>query len=508
MQDKDKLTLPPTVRDALTYCPTLPTLSSVAVQIVELARDPEADPAQLTRIISRDPALASRVLRVSNSSIYARRRSADNLHQAVSVLGFNAAITLALSFSLADCLRISSGAAQLTDYVWRRALAGAVACRQLGHQLGRSDGEELFLAALLQDIGILALHAALPEAYAEIAGDQSGHDTLIERELATFGCDHSQAGAWLMRQWQIPNYVVLATLGSHNPAVVEPDGQYCAAACVAVASRIAEVFVNPEGAGATEDVIVEANRRTGLGQDQLGAVLEGVSNEIPEIAQIFDTEIVSAALAAGIVDQAREVLIARNLDLIREVSTKHRQAEEFERHSQQWQDTAQRDGLTGVSNRWHLDQRLEAEFALAEDNGWPLAVGFLDLDYFKAINDVHGHPVGDQVLIQTANVLQSHVRDGDLVGRYGGEEFVIVLPGALEEHAHHVMERLRAAVEAQVCETDNGATLRVTASVGVTVYNPSTCRHEGPSSLVREADRALYDAKERGRNRVEFFHAS
>lgn len=493
--------------NALTYCPTLPTLSSVAVQVVDLARDPEADPVHLTRIISRDPALTSRILRVSNSPLYARRRSAENLHQAVSVLGFNATITLALSFSLADSLRMSTGAAGLTDHVWRRALTAGVACRQLGRALGRTDDEELFLAGLLQDIGILALHAALPERYAPIAEDRPGHDTLIQREIEAFGCDHSVAGAWLMAQWQLPHYLVLAAQGSHDPALVAGDNQGQYAECVAVASRIAELFLNPHDDAATEHLATEATQRVGLDHEALQGVLEAVSNELPEAAQLYETEIVSATFAAGIVDQAREVLTTRNLELIREVAAQHRQTAELEHHSHQWRDTAQRDGLTGISNRWHLDQRLEAEFALAEENGWPLAVGFLDLDYFKAINDMHGHLVGDEVLIHTARVLESSLRDGDLVGRYGGEEFVILLPGTRRGDARHVMERLRAAVETQIYTTDEGVSLQVTASVGVTVLDTDNRRHGNPASLVREADRALYDAKERGRNRVEFFKA-
>jgi diguanylate cyclase (GGDEF)-like protein len=153
------------------------------------------------------------------------------------------------------------------------------------------------------------------------------------------------------------------------------------------------------------------------------------------------------------------------------------------------------DGLTGLLNREQLDAELRQGLALAARNGQPLAVALLDLDHFKAINDLHGHPAGDEVLVIVARVLGEAVRSTDRVGRWGGEEFLVMLPDTGETGAQAVGEKIRAAIEAGPYP----AGLAVTVSVGIAVAGHGV---ETPETLVARADRALYAAKAAGRNRV------
>jgi len=151
----------PAIREALQFCPNLPTLPGVAIRIIEMGRDPDVNIGALAGVLSKDPALASRLLRVCNSPLYAKRRSTTNLHQAVMLLGLNATMTLALSFSLSEVYRSSTVNRAAMDRVWRRALISGLASRMLGETLKQNALDELYLAGLLQDLGVLALSLSL-----------------------------------------------------------------------------------------------------------------------------------------------------------------------------------------------------------------------------------------------------------------------------------------------------------------------------------------------------------
>lgn len=152
-----------------------------------------------------------------------------------------------------------------------------------------------------------------------------------------------------------------------------------------------------------------------------------------------------------------------------------------------WREQALTDPLTSLPNRRALEMALEREAARVDRGGAPFALVLMDLDDFKQINDTQGHQQGDRILKEVAQYLVAHVRQGDLVGRWGGEEFVILLPEANEEEGVRVAERLRAGLNR----------LGLTASFGVAVYRGDL------QDLFQRADRALYRAKGEGKNRVE-----
>jgi two-component system cell cycle response regulator len=161
---------------------------------------------------------------------------------------------------------------------------------------------------------------------------------------------------------------------------------------------------------------------------------------------------------------------------------------------------AHTDPLTDVLNRRALTERLANELDRARRYNSMVALLMVDLDHFKRINDTHGHLVGDDVLMEVATMLQHAVRSVDVVARYGGEEFVIVLPETAEPGAVAFAERIRERVEAHPFATDDGATLRLTASLGVAAF-PGT-GVDSVEDLFQRADQALYRAKAEGRNRV------
>lgn len=161
-------------------------------------------------------------------------------------------------------------------------------------------------------------------------------------------------------------------------------------------------------------------------------------------------------------------------------------------------EAAQFDSLTGAYTRGFAMSVMERAILKAGRDETPLAILMLDLDHFKRINDAHGHARGDLVLQQTTRAMQSALRAGDIVGRFGGEEFVVLLPGADLKQAMGAAERCRAAV--QKMTISNAPYLSVTASVGVAAFPE---HGEALDALLKASDTAMYDAKAKGRNRIE-----
>jgi diguanylate cyclase (GGDEF)-like protein len=155
------------------------------------------------------------------------------------------------------------------------------------------------------------------------------------------------------------------------------------------------------------------------------------------------------------------------------------------------------DGLTGLANRRACSDALHAEVARAERLETPLSVVLADLDGFKDVNDAHGHAVGDEVLRAFADILRETLRESDIAGRWGGEEFLLLLPGADEEGAAQLAQRVRVGLAEKSIRGSRG--LRATASFGVAEYMPQS----GTERLLAAADGALYRAKRAGKDRVE-----
>lgn len=159
------------------------------------------------------------------------------------------------------------------------------------------------------------------------------------------------------------------------------------------------------------------------------------------------------------------------------------------------------DALTGIHNRRSILELLDREIARTRRHGPPLSVLLLDLDHFKAINDTRGHPTGDRVLQHTAAVLQKTIRQCDAVGRFGGEEFLLLLPDTTLEGAKALAERCRERLAGEIIADDQGQPFNISGSFGLACNEH--CYELAAGVLIKAADEALYRAKHGGRNRVE-----
>jgi diguanylate cyclase (GGDEF)-like protein len=158
---------------------------------------------------------------------------------------------------------------------------------------------------------------------------------------------------------------------------------------------------------------------------------------------------------------------------------------------------ATKDPLTGLLNRRHFFQLAEDECARCRRYGRPITVVMLDLDHFKKVNDNHGHAIGDEALRLTAAAMRKELRQQDLICRYGGEEFVVLMPETDAQRGYEVQERIRAGI-AQIDLRDGDQVVPLRVSIGVTQWHPP----ESISHAIERADANMYQAKSAGRNRV------
>lgn len=181
-----------------------------------------------------------------------------------------------------------------------------------------------------------------------------------------------------------------------------------------------------------------------------------------------------------------------------------RAEEELYKTQQQLKQMATKDPVTGIANRYLLVQELEMLYEQCRE-GDELSVLFVDVDHFKRINDQHGHDLGDRVLRHVAENLGTSLRPSDVVGRYGGEEFLIGLPGCSLKNAGVIAERMREALEASPFGLDDGGQLDLSVSIGVASFSQ---KPEDLAQLIRFADQAMYAAKDGGRNCVQLHEIS
>lgn len=481
-----------------------PSPSRVAGEVIALASDPDIELSKVANAMSRDPAMAAKLLRIANSAFYAQRRPSQNIRQALVIIGLNAALTLALSFSLVSTLRGCKPNGIDYRQFWRRTLLAATASRAFGEIVCKGKDEDIFLAGLLQDVAILAIDRSVSEFYANLPKDAT-HTAVTEYERQQLdGKDHAHYGAMLLKAWNLPEKLYEAVAHSHAPEAVAADteaGKF--ARCLALGVELAEAALSNNRTELLAKIASRSTKLLGLRDEQFTSVVARVLKLIPEAEELYETSILEAEDAEAMLAQARELMTVRNLHALREVHALQDTAAVLLSRTEQLEDASRRDALTETLNRSWLDRLLEREYTQAVMFSRSLSVALIDLDHFKNVNERHGHDNGNCVLRACAQTIQGHVRGSDLLGRYGGDKFLALLPGTDTQMATNVCERILQAVRELNIPLADGP-VKISITVGIATYTPQH-RFTSAVELVEAADHALYAAKLRGRNCIETF---
>ena len=493
----------------------LPSLPSVALRVVALAQQPEPDFAELVATIKTDPAICARILKTANSALFGLRQRVSSIEAAVPILGATLVRTLVLGFSLA---RHSSPREELADVFqqqWRRSLIQAVAAETLAAQLDSSDAAVYFVAGLLQDIGVLALLSTYPEQYSSailVDGAFVGH---FENEAKKFGFTHVDVSTELCRRWGLDDELIRSISQHHEPyTAVDPSHASARLTTTLIAATHCADYFESTRLGSTFDTA--DLRRIFAGQysfdgKEIDDFFKEVLLRVGEAAATFSIDIGRMPNLVDILASAQTALTAIAMQsqlaaVAAQQQTEHAlmQLQQAESQREQLRNDAYRDPLTGAYNRRFLANVLELELERCEEKGLALGILFLDIDNFKTLNDTYGHTLGDEALTKVSQILHQSVRESDLVIRYGGDEFVIVLINVSLAMLQEIATRICRQIQRASSEFEDNIAL--SSSVGAVFYSPRQGGVLHVDEILAEADRAMYEAKQQGGNQVQVHH--
>ncbi len=476
--------------------PRLPSLPAIALQVIELVQSPDASMKAIANVIQQDPALAGKILKTVNSSFYSLPKRVTTISAALVVLGLNSVKTLALGFSLVSNVKATSASGFDHNAYWRRSALASAASRRLAELSGNLEAEEAFLGALLQDLGQLALAAALGDKYGKVCGNAQ-HRDLSRIETEALGLNHSDVGARLAMRWKLPDVLTDCIQFHDAPNRCESEHRNMVR-CVTLGAQFADLIDpdQPTDHHQMEKLTRRAQEWLGIDPTQIDPLIKSIVETTREVQQLLDLP-ADADDTDRILAQANEAREELTLMTARQAQTLVHENEELAIR-------ANRDDLTGAATRKVFGEFMIKHFAATSQDGGPLSVLFSDTDHFKRFNDNYGHQIGDAVLVAQTQLMQELCPPNGLVARYGGEEFAIALPDTSRRDATAFAEQLRRAIEAMSDVTDDeGNVLRITNSIGVATYDGSIFTN--PAQLIKSADQAVYAAKASGRNCVRVF---
>ena len=474
---------------------SLPTPPRVVQQLLEQIEDDDISIGSISDLLQKDPASAARVLKVANSALFGYPGTIGSLHQAAVVLGLRAIKVLALSFAVWDVLHPQSKDFDFPLFL-RRSLTTAIMAKLIANAMGSVRRDEAFAGGLLCDIGMLAAVVCVPDEYRKVlAAQRTASAPAQDIELRILNVTHAQISAALLRKWGLPAMLCDAVELHHTAGPVHSSSRLqLLSRALWAASTVSDVFCGDIPAAELDSTTERTAEVVGLDFSLQQGCMMALDGHLRETANMWQVDIGETLSYETLRDRALSQLAKISLEGEQARVEAIKKADLFERR-------AMVDPLTTIANRAEFDRYLAASIEEARKTKTCLAVVMMDLDRFKQINDRHGHQAGDAVLQSVGRVLKGLVAKPWESARYGGEEFGIVMPRVTKEELAEFVEKLRAEVETMRV-THKDCEISVTASLGGALFDFGTggmTREE----LVDRADKLVYRAKERGRNRAE-----
>jgi len=484
----------------------LPSPPAIAVQILNTVQKDDAALVVLGDIISADPALTAKMLQVANSSLFVCNGEITSINRAMSVLGTNTIKNIALSFVIAAELNHIDSSGFNFDLYWRHAVTSAVAAELLSKTI-QLKYDDIFVTSLLQNIGILIIIMTKGDEYNAILKEaQSSNVDLLALERNKYGFNHQQVGYALLKNWLLPDSICEPILYHHDPDKA-PEPHSKPAEILQLSDQLASIYTGAETAEKARKCQRALIEKFNLVEAQALDLLDAVATNSNKMITTFELSSEEIRPYSSILQEANAELVKLNISSEQLILEMNGAKQKFEKLNHELQDAntrlkelVYRDGLTGLYNHRYFQESLGNEISRARRYQSSVSLIMFDIDYFKKVNDTHGHPAGDLVLMNIARAIMSAVRPCDIVSRYGGEEFAVILPETGAAGAKVFAARLRRCVEGIATLVD-GQQIYVTVSAGATTYTqdvPAVTK----DILIETADRGLYISKQNGRNQV------
>ncbi|HSP30539.1 MAG TPA: diguanylate cyclase, partial [Halomonas sp.] len=416
--------------------------------------------------------------------------------EATARLGLDATLAAVMSFSLLQNKGIDSH----FQRVWMRSIIASLAARHLAAHICPEMAGPVFTAALLQDIGIMALRVTYPKEINDLYTNTSlSHRQLSEAEQKLFGCDHSQVGAWLAAKWGVPTSLAQRISDSH--------GEYAIGAldmlCIQLSGPIADAWLSPHPAQSLVTVIREFETYQGAQAISLRDLLENIQQQLPALADMLQMAAPPLQDNETLLAEAQQLLFEQTLLLNARLDTQQAELASLSKRQDDLEERSRIDTLTGLANRAWLEEQLQKSFNVCQEQSRTMSVVFMDLDHFKKLNDQHGHQMGDHVLEKFGKTLQALVREGDLAGRWGGEEFLIILPDENAKAAHVFAKRIAQRLEKTPMAYDGQDSIHISVSIGIACINDGG--FSDANELIDAADKSMYFIKRTGRGGIAVY---
>ncbi len=484
----------------------LPSPPGIVVRILEAVQQEDNCFADLGKIISADPSLTTKLLRVANSSMYGFGGRVKSIESALAILGINALKNIALSFIIVRKLQGDSNGLFDFEYFWKRSVTAAVAAKTLA-PLVNYDSDDVFVSGLLQDIGVLVFLQHFTDSYMEVLALKNSTEEpahVIEHQF--FGLCHAELGGALLKGWGLPESIYLP-LFYHHRQECAPEMCRVPVDILHLAGMISSVYHSSQSRNHLADVYR-------ILTDQYGQTEQAIKNLIDSVATCSNDVLSFFEIAGGDLRPLSELLQEANQELgnlncgYEQLVMDLKQAKEESRKyvgklidaNKKYRELAYRDELTGLYNNRYFQELMDKEVERSRRYGHALSLLFFDIDHFKEINDNFGHLAGDRALRQVAEKIQQIMRSADVVVRYGGDEFVVIMPETGRDGLEVFAERLRRGIEEMTVPVEPGQ-VQLTVSIGGAIYtsqNPEVNK----MTLLAAADKAIYQAKRTGRNRL------
>lgn len=484
----------------------LPTPPNVVFRLLEAVKHDDHSFRQIGDIISKDPSLTARMMKVANSPMYGLCGKVNSIENALALLGVNVIRNIALSFAIIDNVKVPAGGMFDMDYFWKRAITSAVAAETLAAHVS-CRREDVFLCSLLKDIGVLVMFQQMEEQYKQVlllkayAGSQSH---LVEREI--IGFDHGELGGVMLKDWGLPESIYLPIFHHHAETQV-PSSCAGLVDVLQVADLLSALYHGAAEFRALEEVYDILADRYGMDRRTAERMIDSLAEGTIGILNYFDIDPGEMQSLSSLLHEAKQELGNRAMtyeQVVRELKQSQDESRQFIHKlletNKELRKLAYRDELTGLFNHRYFRREIDQELERAKRYGHPLALVFFDLDYFKEINDSHGHLVGDVVLRTVSEKISVCMRSSDVVVRYGGDEFAIIMPETDRGGLETLSERLRNEVENLLIPI-NGQNIGLTISIGGASFdgvNPAVTRY----AMLSVADQAIYESKKSGRNTI------